>query len=374
MKIRYISPKKSILVLAVGIILCWAAAGNASEQWDAKASARVNLRSNPSSNAVILSIVPKAHKVRIMEKKGLWCKVDVEGEIHGKGWVYAEYLEEILPKALETESSSQTVRVEIASGEQKQGIHPAEPPPNARTEGEEVKPLRAPLPGKTSIVGVKEQSSPRNELRETKNKTGALPKVEIPMADEPAHIAPSQVLPEVRTEDEKAKPLNVSLPVKVSMAGLNEQVPVRNKLRDAKNELSALSKVEIPMTGEPVHVPPAQPPYSGFKQDALGISGKYSSGVIEQGDSSTYQKSLPGEKKKHGGASQGTPPTVSKQSVSDARAAVSSVIKSAVFHERKGLINKRESMGPVVIALKLLSIVLSCLVILLLYKKIDVKL
>ncbi len=374
MKIRYISPKKFILVLAVGIIICWAAAGNASEQWDAKASARVNLRSNPSSNAVILSIVPKAHKVRIMEKKGLWCKVDVEGEIHGKGWVYAEYLEEILPKALETESSSQTVRVEIASGEQKQGIHPAEPPPNARTEGEEVKPLRAPLPGKTSIAGIKEQSSARNELLETKNETGALSKMEIPMAGEPAHIVPSQVPPEVRTEDEKAKPLNASSPVKVSMAGLNEQVSVRNKLRDAKNESSALSQVEIPMAGEPVHVPPAQPPYSGFKQDALGISGKYSSEVIEQGNSSTYQKSLSGEKKKHGGALQGTPPAVSEQSVSDARAAVSSVIKSAVFHERKGLINKRESMGPVVIALKLLSIVLSCLVILLLYKKIDVKL
>jgi len=278
MKIRYIGPKKSKLVLAVGIIICWAVAGNASEQWDAKASARVNLRRNPSSNAVILSIVPKAHKLRIMEKKGLWCKVDVEGEIHGKGWVYAEYLEEILPKALGTEFSLQTVRVEIASGELKQGIHPAEPPPNARTEGEEVKPLRA------------------------------------------------------------------------------------------------LSKVEIPMAGEPVHVPPAQPPYSGFKQDALGISGKYSSGVIEQGDSSTYQKSLPGEKKQHGGALQGTPLAVSEQSVSDARAVASSVIRSAVSHERKELINKRESMGPVAIALKLLSIVLSCLVILLLYKKIDVKL
>ena len=308
MQIRYIGPQKSILVLTVGIIICWAVAGNAYEQWDAKASVRVNLRRNPSSNAVILSIVPKAHKVRIMEKKGLWCKVDVKGEIHGKGWVYAEYLVEILPKALETESSSQTVRVEIAPGEQKQGIRPAESPPNAQTEGEEVKTLRAPLPGKTAISGVKEQSSARNELRET------------------------------------------------------------------KNESSALSQVEIPMASEPVHVPPAHLPYSGFKQDALGISGKYSSRVIEQGDSSTYQKSLPGEKKKHGGALQGTPPAVSEQSVSDAHAVVSSVIRSAVSHERKGLINKRESIGPVAIALKLLSIVLSGLVILLLYKKIDVKL
>ena len=136
MKTRYIGPQKSILVLAVGIFICWTVAGNSSEPWDAKASARVNLRRNPSSDGVILSIVPKGHKVRILEKQGLWCKVDVEGDIHGKGWVYAEYLEEMLPKAPATESASHTVGVEIASGEPKQVIHPAEPPPKARTEEE----------------------------------------------------------------------------------------------------------------------------------------------------------------------------------------------------------------------------------------------
>ena len=134
MKIRYIGPQKSILVLAVGIFICWTVAGNSSEPWDAKASARVNLRRNPSSDGAILSIVPKSHKVRILEKKGLWSKVDVEGDIHGKGWVYAEYLEEILSKAPATESASQSVRVEIASGEPKQGISPAELPPKSRTE------------------------------------------------------------------------------------------------------------------------------------------------------------------------------------------------------------------------------------------------
>ena len=73
MTIRYIGPKKSILVLAVIIIIIWVVAGNAAEKWDAKASARVNLRKNPSSKSIILSIVPKAHKLRIMEKKGAWC-------------------------------------------------------------------------------------------------------------------------------------------------------------------------------------------------------------------------------------------------------------------------------------------------------------
>lgn len=344
MKIRYIGPKKSILVLAVSIIIVWVVAGNAAENWDAKTSARVNLRKNPNSKSLILSIVPKAHKLRIMEKKGAWCKVDVEGKIHGKGWVYADYIEEILPKVLKTESSSQTMRVENASREQKQGIHPSELPANARTEGAEVKSFRV------------------------------LSKMEIPMTGEPAHIATSQVPTGVGTEDEKAKPLKAILPVKASMIGLNEQVSVRNNLQDAKNESNVLSKVKTPMAGEQGHVPLAQPLYSGFEQESLGISRKSFSEVIERGDSSTYQKSIPGENKKHRGALQEIPSAVNEQFVSDVRNVAFSVIKSVVPHERKGLINKRESVRPVVIALKFLSIVLSCFVILLLYKKIDVEL
>ena len=258
--------------------------------------------------------------------------------------MYADYIEEILPKVTKTESTSQTVGVETASREQKQGIHPSELPANARTDGAEVKSFKF------------------------------LSEMEIPMTGEPAHIAPPQVPTEVRTEDEKAKPLKDILPVKASMVGLNEQASVRNKLQDAKNESNFLSKVEIPMAGEPDHVLRAQPLYSGFKQEALGISGKSFPEVIERRDSSSYQKSLPGENTKHAGALQGTPSAVSEQSVSDACTVAFSVIRSVVSHEKKGLIDKRESVGSVVIALKFLSIVLSCFVILLLYKKIDVKL
>jgi uncharacterized protein YraI len=302
MKIRYIGPSKSILVLVAGIVIFWTVAANAYEQWEAKASARVNLRRTPSLSGEILSIIPNGHKVRIMEKKGLWCKVDVEGEIKGKGWVHAKYLERILPKALKTESSTQIVRVEIASGEQKQGIHPVEPPSKSRTEVEKVKPLRTPLPGKTPTTGVKGQFSSRNELQ------------------------------------------------------------------GAENESIALSQLEIPLAVNPVHMPPAQPPYSGIMQDAPETNGKDSSGLIEQGDSTDYQNNIPGEKKKHGGVAPEIVPTVSGQLVSDSHAMASSARRSAVSHKTKGLIFKRRSIGPVEIALKLLSIVLYCLVVLLLYK------
>ena len=368
MKTRYVGPQKSILVLAVGIFMCWTVAGNSSEPWDAKASARVNLRRNPSSDGAILSIVPKSHKVRILEKKGLWSKVDVEGDIHGKGWVYAEYLEEILSKAPATESASQSVRVEIASGEPKQGIHPAEPPPQTRTEGEAVKSLRPPLQGKTSIASLNEPSSARNEQRETKLDIGVQSKVEIFKLGESAHIAAIQPLPEAQTEVEETKPLNNLLFCNVSKTGAQQQVLARNEMRDAENESIELSQVDPPIAREPAHISPAQPPLADLKQNALGFSEKSSSGLIEQGNVSLHQKNLPCGEKKQDGAVQKAQPLVRETAVTNARALATSTERSAVSHETKGLINGRESMGPVEIALKLSAIVLSCLVILFLHK------
>jgi uncharacterized protein YgiM (DUF1202 family) len=410
MKIINLGPRKFIFALALVLVFCWTLAGDASEQLEAMASASVNLRKNPSLSGEILSIVSKGRKVKILQNQGLWSLVDVEGVINGRGWVYAGYLTRILPKTPQTASSShkarvpiasakqlqgnlaaqllpeartkgeavassQTARVRISSVEQKQEILPAQLPPESRTEAEVESPSGAPLREKTSIAGVRENSLAGKELRKTKKETGALPKLEIPMAQEPAHSGPDQVPLEVRSEDSKAKPLNATVPVKVYQVEVSERGSMGNQLRETKNESNAPAQAEISGAVEPVPMPLLQPPHSDLKQDALGAGRKNSSGKIEQGDSTTYHKRLPGENKKHGNP--GTPSVVSEQSVSDAAAAVVSsefVIRSTGFRETQGLINKRESIEPVTIALKLLSIVMSCLVILLLYKKIDVKL
>ena len=302
MKIRYVDPIKSILALALGIIICWTATGNALEQGEAKATARVNLRRIPSLSGEILGIIPHGHNVTILQKKGLWCQVDVEGKINGQGWVYARYLERILPKSLETESFTQPVRDEIAAGEQNQGFHPIEPPPKSRTEVAAVKPSKRPLPSKTLITSVKGSSSARNELQDT------------------------------------------------------------------QNEPIALSQLKIFMPVEPASMPAAQPPNSGFKQDAPEISGIDSSELIEQEDSATFEKRIPDAKNKHGGAAQETVSTVSEQPMSAPHAIKSSAIRSSVSHETKELTFKQRTIGPVAIALKLLSIVLYCFVALLLFK------
>jgi uncharacterized protein YraI len=250
MKIRHFWRRKFILVLATGAIICWTAAGNCFEQWEATASARVNLRESPGLSGEILDILPYGHKVRIVkvriiEEKGRWCKVDVKGEVNGTGWVYAQYLERIPPKVLQTESSAQTVKMEIESEEQKQGTPP--------------------------VV--------------------------------------------------------------------------------------------------PVSIPPAQSSYVVVKPDAPQISGKDHSELTGQKDSTTHQKSIPGEKDKHGGAAQGVPPTVGDQPEPDDHVIASALTKLTVSHEINGLIVKKRSLKPVTVALKLLSIVLYGLVVLLLYKR-----
>ena len=301
---QFIDSQKSKLILVVGMIICWAAAGNAIEQWDAKASARVNLRRNPSLSGEILNIIPNGHKVRILQKNGLWCKVEVEGEIKVKGWVYAQYLKSILPKALKMQPSTQKVRVVTASEEQKQELQPGGLPPKSRPEVKEVKPSELPLSGKTLTTSVKEQSSAWNELPDT------------------------------------------------------------------KNESIALSPLETLMNDQPIPLPPVRAPYFRFKEETQVITGKGISKLVEQGDSTTIQERTPDEKKNHGEVVQKTVPTVSKLPVSDLdpNAKAPSVIKSFVSHEIKGLAFERRSIGPLSVALKLVSIVLYCLVVLLLYK------
>jgi uncharacterized protein YraI len=368
MKIRCTGPKKFIPGLAVGILLCWAVAGHASEQWDARASARVNLRTNPSLNGVILGIVPKGHKVRIMEKQGLWSKVDVEGDIHGKGWMYAEYLEAILPKAPATESSSQTTGAVIPSGEPKQGLHPGEPPPKTRTDGKAVKLLRTALPANASIVRKNAQSSARNEQRETMIDTGAQAKAEIYESGESGHMVASQALSESQTKVEETKPLNNLSFCNVSNTGSEQQVLARNELRDAENESIALSQEGPPIAREPAHISPAQPALADLRRNALGFSEKSSLGAVEPSNPAPFQKIVPGDEAKKNDPVHETPSPARTKALSDTRAEVASVAKKAVPFERKRLINKQVTIGPVEIALKLLAIALSCIIILFLYR------
>jgi hypothetical protein len=314
MRIKYVGSQNFILVFALWMLLCWVFGASAAEKWDAKTTARINLRKNPSSKGVILSIVPNDHRVRIMDIQGLWCKIDVEGDIHGKGWVYAEYLEEILPKVPAAETNLQTAAVELPSGDRVERIHPANLSPSVRTLAEKQRPLHTPPPEKASRVDVREQPSIHEEFPPGRNKSGSLSGVKISTAVEPSHTVPAQVSPEVRAEDEKERPLGATKSEKAPITGNKHYPSTQNEWLDIQPKSAAASPLESPIIGKPIYVAPIQPQQPGIKSHPSGV------------------------------------------------------IKKAFSDKRKGPIAKQVSMGLVELTLKLMSIALTALVILFLHR------
>jgi hypothetical protein len=76
----------------------------------------------------------------------------------------------------------------MASVEQKQGVRPAEPPPNARTESVKKNLLKTPPPQKASRAVVMEQPSIHNEYRDGKKQSITILKRAVPMVAKPANI------------------------------------------------------------------------------------------------------------------------------------------------------------------------------------------
>lgn len=100
----------------------------------------------------------------------------------------SEQLEKISPKVIEAGSASQTVRVEMASVGQRQGVILSEPPPNARTKGEKINLFNPPLPQKASRAVATEQSEAGNEFWGGKEQSITVLKRAVPMVTKPANI------------------------------------------------------------------------------------------------------------------------------------------------------------------------------------------
>lgn len=358
MKIRYITITKSILALVACILIGWADVGHTSEQWDARTTARVNLRTDPGSAGVILSIVPQGHRVRIMETKGPWCKVDVEGAIHGTGWVYAEYLEGILPKVLEAESSLQTTGMDDASDAQMQGVPPAEQPPMVGTAEDKATPIETPLPEKVSIASAPETPTVQEEPWDSEIKTHTQPKPNNLETGVSAHMAPLPTQSKARTE----------VSDKASEHAELQSVPPRNKLQEVKDGSLALSQPDPFKAREPIQLRPAQPASIDPKPDIPERHAKFFTGVIEPARAALPLNYIPGVDEKQIETAQGTLSPDRAKAVTEVYAAMASSEKSAEPFERTRPITQQVSMGPVELSLKLLSLGLTCLVVLLLHR------
>jgi hypothetical protein len=124
-------------------------------------------------------------------------------------------------------------------------------------------------------------------------------------------IHPAESTPKTRTEGKKETLMNPLLPETTSRASAMERPSIRNEFQVGKEQSITVSKGETPTAVKPVHIFKVQPPQSGTI------------------------KAMP---------------------------------RQAVSHVRKAPMYKQKSIGLVELTLKLLSIALSCLVILFLHR------
>ena len=424
---------KLTLILVVCSLVGLVEAGNASEQWDAKTTARVNLRKHPRSGGVILSIVPEGQKLRIMEQDGIWYKVDVEGKIHGKGWVHGDYVEKMTPMTANRGSASEGLTPESAAKDHRKVTQTPEKLPAVRAIEKTVKPPENSLAGIPAITGADEQISGRKTPHETKAEVGPLSKAEVPATDGPARLDPVKAkldtqkqietanksdtgssedipataqkklasvphelpqkkedtgaspklvtpvvadpLPLVSTktpaesplEKKRPEPQIMSSPAKTSKPAPEDPAPVPDKLQDANIEPAILDRPETPLAGKPGLTPPDALPQTASKQNPDEIGGKDSAKSIEVDVAALALERFLDAEMKNGTVKQETPVPVEEKAATETPRPVSQAETMTTPLKSREAATKTESTGPVRIALKLLSIILSCSVILLLY-------
>ncbi|MGD1973701.1 MAG: SH3 domain-containing protein, partial [Desulfobacterales bacterium] len=356
-------------LVAFWMLLCWVFGAGAAEKWDAKTTARVNLRRNPSSNGVILSIVPKGHRVRIIEKQGLWSKIDVEGDIHGKGWVYAEYLSEILSKVPVAEINLQTVAVEMPSGEPIERIHSSNPSPNVQISDKEQTFMHTIPPDKALRNDVSAQPSMIEEIPTGEDKSEEQSRLKITTVGEPPQIVPVQASPGIQTEDEKEKPIVTIKSEKIPITDSKRHLSTQNELQDMRPNSTAVPPLERSIVGKAVHVAPMQSPQAGIDSHPPGVIQTASSGIPNHGNSTGRHTDIPVEKKEPVTAGQALPLELKKRVVPNRPAFEESAMqRMTVSQKRKGPTANQESMGLVELALKLTSIILTGIVVIYLHR------
>jgi len=192
---------------------------------------------------------------------------------------------------------------------------------------------------------------------------------EIASEEQKQRVPPAESPSKARAKGEKQNLSKTHRSEKVSRVGVTEQSSNLNEFRDGKDKTLAVLEEDVPMAEKPAHIPAAQPPQSGINGHAPGVVQKATSGVATQNDTAPHFKNLADRKKEPHTAGQRKPLGIEARIMSISSGIEENIIqRQAVSHESKGPIYKQKTIGLVELTLKLLSIALSCLVILFLYR------
>jgi hypothetical protein len=194
-------------------------------------------------------------------------------------------------------------------------------------------------------------------------------RLKIPTVGKPPQTAPVQASPEIRTEDEKEKPLGTIKSEKIPMIGRKQRPSMQNELQDTQPKSNAVSPMESPIVRKANHVAAVQPPQAGINSHPPGVIKKTSSEIPNQGNSITRLTDIPVEKKEPATTGQQQPLEVKERVMPYTPAVKESAIqRMAVSKKRKESTANQESMGLVELALKLTSIIMTGLVVLYLHR------
>jgi len=297
------------VILSMG--LCWPKAGDAFEPWDGKAITVLNVRKSPGLDSQAIGWLDKGQRITIKEEQKLWYKIifEIEGKRYREGWVFRRYIQRVSPEKIAVSSALEKVRAGIA----KEGL-------------QKKIPLDASA-GKDRLP---------NEVEKELKKASI--SAEVRVVKDQGSMAPRKSLPSDK---------------KVVRDTLSE------KINAVKEQTRATSRTK-PAVKEKLSTSPAPATILVVK---------------EQSHAASRAKSPAPKMEMVISPPPATTPVISKRVDTPPRTSVPVVQKPLqqeprVSHPEKGLTGTQESKGLAKLALRLLSVVLSCLAILFSYKAI----
>jgi hypothetical protein len=194
----------------------------------------------------------------MLQTKGPWCKVEVSGQINGRGWVYARYLKRINPEAMKSEPSTPPVRSGSGPGDDKQEVLPVVQVPGIRIEEKELEPPDMLLPAATRTSRSREQAAARQAPPATKYESTARSSIAALMNAWPNGIPPEGKASE--RSQEKVPEITGKIltePVEGRAAvSVQKTIPEEKKIRSEAARKTVPAVSQPPRPDAPVLVPP----------------------------------------------------------------------------------------------------------------------
>ena len=312
---------KSLVLIILSAGLCWPEVGDAFEPWDGKATTVLNVRKSPRLDSQAIGWLDKGKRITIKDEQKLWYKIifEIEGKRYREGWVVRRYIQRVSPEKMAISSALEKVRAGIAKEELQKKI-----PLDASTgkdrlqDGVEKELKKAPAPATIHVAKEQGRMAPQKSLSSDKKVArDALPEKTNAVREQP-RSAP-------RTKPAAKEKLNTS-PAPTTILVMKEQTRAATQAKPSAPKM-AVTISPPPKTEVSTLPPPAITP------------------VISKQVDTPLQTSISGVQK----------PLKQKPRVSN---------------PEKGLSDTQGLKELAKLALRLLSVVFSCLAILFSYKAI----